>query len=135
MLEGFKNILNSNNINNEFNYDEYNFIINFKKQKMENRISMCDKIILLHLNKLAIILDSKNIKLEKHKYIVPNNITIAQFLYTLRNRISLNSSESIFLFHKTHLIDPGQDVKIVYEKYKDEDGFLYLFVEKENVFG
>lgn len=132
MLGGFRNILN---VNNEFTYDEYNFIINFKKQKMENRISMCDKIILSHYNKLAIILDSKNIKLEKHKYIVPNNITIAQFLFTLRNRISLNSSESIFLFHKTHLIDPGQDVKIVHEKYKDEDGFLYLLVEKENVFG
>lgn len=131
MWGGFNNILNVK----EFTYDNYNFIIDFKKQKLENRITINDKIILTYYNKLPIILDSKNIKLEKHKYIVPNNITIAQFLYTLRNKITINSSESIFLFHKSFLIDPGQDIKIIYNKFKDEDGFLYLLVEKENVFG
>ena len=36
--------------------------------------------------------------IDKHKYLVPHNITLGQFMYVIRKRIQLPASSALFLF-------------------------------------
>ena len=74
--------------------------------------------------------------LDKHKYLVPRNITVAQLLYVIRQRVnSLNSEKALYLSIKNTLITSQTRLCDVYDQYKDEDGFLYFSVYSENTFG
>ncbi|TUK08643.1 Gamma-aminobutyric acid receptor-associated protein-like 2 [Bagarius yarrelli] len=68
---------------------------------------------------------SQIVDIDKRKYLVPSDITVAQFMWIIRKRIQLPSEKAIFLF-----VD-----KTLYEKEKDEDGFLYVAYSGENTFG
>jgi hypothetical protein len=36
--------------------------------------------------------------IDKNKYLVPNDLTVYHFVYIIRKRLSLDSTESLFLF-------------------------------------
>jgi len=83
------------------------------------------------------IKDSVTPEIDKNKYLVPQDITIGQFMYVIRKRLRLPSEDAIFLF-------VGEDKVIlpihmtIYEafyRFKNKDGFLYIMYSKENVFG
>jgi len=74
------------------------------------------------------------------KYLVQDNITIAQFVYIMRKRIKLEAEEAIYLYGKLdntqHILMAGTDMLSVYDLYKNnEDGILYMTYTGENVFG
>jgi GABA(A) receptor-associated protein len=74
-------------------------------------------------------------ELDKKKYLVPNDLTIGQFNYTIRNRIKLKPEQAIFLFVNNTLPHIGESMGKIYEEFKDEDGFLYITYSGENTFG
>ncbi|CAB1428236.1 unnamed protein product [Pleuronectes platessa] len=126
---------------------------------------------------------SQIVDIDKRKYLVPSDITVAQFMWIIRKRIQLPSEKAIFLFvDKTvpqsrggatpalsmntrhtpvdllsvetpepQRVDlrnltcfPQRHVPLVhhhltmgqlYDKEKDEDGFLYVAYSGENTFG
>lgn len=74
--------------------------------------------------------------IDKKKYLVPNDITIGQFVYIIRKRIELTSEKAIFLFTEKNSIPPTSClVSEIYDQYKNDDGFLYLVYAGENTFG
>ena len=73
--------------------------------------------------------------LDKTKYLVPNNLTIGQFIYVIRKRLKLDPSEALYLFASGHIMTCSNTVGIAYDNYKDVDGFLYLKYSKESTFG
>lgn len=89
------------------------------------------------------IICEKNIRdfgipdIDKHKYLVPFNITVGQFIYVIRKRIRLPSSSALFLFvgDDATLLPIGTEMYDVYHRYKNADGFLYIIYSRENVFG
>ena len=116
--------------------EEYKYINNFRKQKLEERIQISDKILLKYKNRVPIIVDTKNdIQLDKNKYIVPDDLTIAQFMFILKKRIFINSEQSVFLLCNNLLVTNTQLIKNVYYNNKDYDGFLYIIIALENTFG
>ncbi len=71
-----------------------------------------------------------------HKFLVPNDITVGQFLILLRKRIELHSSIAIFLFSENGtLISSNILMSHCYKLYKNEDCFLYITYGLENTFG
>ncbi len=79
-----------------------------------------------------------------NKYIVTSSLTLAQFLVIVRKKIKFNSQESLTLFIEVYEKDKLQSsilaptatsLEELYSKNRDEDGFLYLKLVKENVFG
>jgi len=75
--------------------------------------------------------------IDKHKYLVPSNITLGQFMYVIRRRIRLPASSALFLFvgdDKT-VLPVGLEMEYVYHRFKNKDGFLYIMYSKESVFG
>jgi GABA(A) receptor-associated protein len=74
--------------------------------------------------------------IDKKKFLVPKDLTIAQFLYVVRKRLNIDSTQAIFLFTKDNTLPTGsQEVQSIYDELKDEDGFLYLFYSAESTFG
>ena len=129
------NFLNDN-FSKKYNYEEFDYIKKFRSQKLEERLQTSSKIKLKYSNRIPIIVDcKKNIKIDKNKYIVPNDLTIGQFLYTIRKRINLESKDAIFLLCNNKMLSTGEILSNVYELNKDEDDFLYIIISKENVFG
>lgn len=74
-------------------------------------------------------------KNDKKKFLVPDNLTIGQFVYVIRKRIKLSPDKAIFLFVNGILVSSSTSIMEAYSNYKNEDGFLYLVVSDENTFG
>lgn len=73
--------------------------------------------------------------LDKKKYLVPKDLTIGQFMYVIRKRLKLDSSEALFLFINGHIIASNSILGPIYETHKEPDGFLYVKFSKETTFG
>jgi GABA(A) receptor-associated protein len=73
--------------------------------------------------------------LNKSKYLVPHDLTIGQFMYVIRKRLQLNSSDALYLFVNGHIMTCSNTMGMAYDNHKDSDGFLYLKYSKESTFG
>lgn len=75
----------------------------------------------------------------KVKYLVPNELTIGQFLYVIRKKVgidNINSAQALFLFVDDSVLPPtSATVASVYAQHSDLDGFLYITVATEKTFG
>ncbi|XP_051125627.1 autophagy-related protein 8C-like [Andrographis paniculata] len=73
--------------------------------------------------------------IDKKKYLVPDDLTVGQFVYVVRKRIKLGPQSAIFVFVNEILPPTAALMSTIYEEYKDEDGFLYMTYSGENTFG
>jgi len=75
--------------------------------------------------------------IDKHKYLVPHNITLGQFMYVIRKRIQLPPSSALFLFvgDDATVLPVNLEMEYIYHRFKNKDGFLYILYSRENVFG
>lgn len=73
--------------------------------------------------------------IDKQKYLVPGDLSLSQFIFIIRRRLSLESDQALFLFVKGALPTTGVLLRELYSEYKDADGFLYVEYCGENVFG
>ncbi len=70
--------------------------------------------------------------IDKKKYLVPSDLTVGQFVYVVRKRIKLAPEKAIFIFVKSVLPDTSSLMSVLYDKHKDDDGFLYITYSGEN---
>jgi GABA(A) receptor-associated protein len=73
--------------------------------------------------------------IEKHKYLVPDDLTVGQFVYVIRKRIKLEPEKSIFLLIGNIIPPSSALLSQVYKEHQDVDGYLYIFYTGENVYG
>ena len=78
--------------------------MNFKqKYTFKERFFESSDVLQKYNDRIPIVCEKKsNDKntpdLDKHKYLVPNDLTIGQFIYVIRKRIKLSPDEGIFVF-------------------------------------
>ena len=73
--------------------------------------------------------------IDKKKYLVPNDLTIGQFVNVIRKRIKVSESMGIFIFVKNILPPNSSLMSQIYNEFKEDDGFLYIIYNGESVFG
>jgi len=73
--------------------------------------------------------------IDKTKYLVPIDLTIGQFMYVIRKRISLEPEQAMFLFVGGVLPTTSDLMSKIYKEFKNDDGFLYITYSGENTFG
>lgn len=78
---------------------------------------------------------SKYQDIKKHKYLVPKDITVGQFIYIIRKQMTLRPDQAIFVFVDNVLPPTAALMSQLYTEHADEDGFLYITFSHENVFG
>ncbi|KAH6945378.1 hypothetical protein HPB50_008133 [Hyalomma asiaticum] len=73
--------------------------------------------------------------IDKQKFLVPNDITVAQFMWIVRKRIHLSPEKALFVFVGRLMPQSSLSMGDLYATYHDDDGFLYLAYSGENTFG
>ena len=73
--------------------------------------------------------------IDKHKYLVPQDMSFSQFIFVIRKRIQLDPSQSLFSVINGKLVNGSTTVGVIYNDLKDNDGFLYVVYTSENTFG
>merc|ERR1712232_374552 len=73
--------------------------------------------------------------IDKKKFLVPGDISVGKFVYEIRKHMKLNPEQAIFLFVNDTLPPTAALMSFIYDKHKDEDGFLYVTYNGENTFG
>jgi len=112
-----------------------------KKYSFESRLEQATNIMNKFPTRIPIIVEihpsSKNKipPLDKTKYLVPQELTVGQFVYVLRKRLKLSAEKAIFIFFENQLSPTSELISMVYENLKDKDNFLYAYISSENTFG
>lgn len=112
----------------------------FKEQtNFEQRKAEAERIRKKYPDRIPVIVerakDTSLPELDKSKYLVPNDITIGQFIYVIRNRIKLKPEKAIYIFINNTIPPTSSLMSRIYNEYMNEDGFLYMQITSENTFG
>jgi GABA(A) receptor-associated protein len=74
--------------------------------------------------------------IDKHKFLVPGDLTMGQLQYVIRKRLTLTPDKALFLFINNAVTPTSSLVSTIYEEYQDKDTmFLYVTYAMENTFG
>ena len=110
-----------------------------EKHTTEERSDESKKVLEKYPDRVPIIvekaLNTDITNIDKHKFLVPNDITIGQFTYIIRKRIELEPEKAMFAFVDNILPPTACCISEIYEEHKSDDGFLYFTYAGENTFG
>jgi len=107
-----------------------------RKHTFEHRQAESTKILLKYPHRIPIIVETgPQLTIDKCKYLVPDDLTIGQFIYVVRKRMKLPSEKAIFVFVNKTLPATSAATGAIYPKHKDPDGFIYFEIRGENTFG
>lgn len=110
-----------------------------KKNEYNKRLAESTNIKNKYPDRIPIIVekykDSKLPTIDKCKYLVPKDMNLGQFVYIIRKRIKIESNQALFVTVNSVLESSNILISELYEKQKDEDGFLYIIYTTENTFG
>ena len=113
-----------------------------EKYTFSERHHECNSIMTKYLDRIPIICeknynDNSLPDIDKHKYLVPHEITVGEFICVIRKRIQLQPGDSLFLFvgQFSSIIPSNVCINSLYDQHKNMDGFLYITYSKENTFG
>ena len=74
--------------------------------------------------------------IEKHKYLVPKDMTMGNFIYVLRKNIKLKSDQALFVFVNNIIVCNSEYLSEIYNNHYDKDDkFLHVVYSGENTFG
>lgn len=129
----------------------------FKQEiSQDKRKLISTKILKKYPDRIPIIVEpcrEIDPKIKRRKFLVPSDVTMGFLIFEIRKYMdSLNSDSGItfYVHNRTvsrytnffrsteldiSLVPISRIVSVIYNEYKDEDGFLYLVYAKENIFG
>ena len=109
------------------------------KHPFEKRLLESSRIMEKYPNRIPVICECVGGEvpdIDRKKYLVPSDLSMAGFLYVIRKRIKIKPEQSIYLFVGDSVMVAGcQIMGSVYAEHKDLDGFLYTCYSGENTFG
>ena len=110
-----------------------------EKYDLETRKAESQRVIGKYNDRIPLICEkakhSDVPEIDKHKYLVPRDLTVGQFIYVIRKRINIKADKAVYFFINNTLLPTASMMGPVYERYKDKDGFLYIKYSSESTFG
>ena len=111
---------------------------------LEERKNEYRKVIEENPGKIGIICEKAPTKnkndtipeIDKSKYLIKEDFTITQFTSIIRKKLNMDQKDALFFLAngKTSL-SGNSTMSEIYQKYKDEDGFLYIAYAAEEIWG
>ena len=86
----------------------------------------------------VIVTPAKNSKvpeLNQHKFLAQEDLSLAQFYYSVRKRTTIRSDQALFFFVENQMPSTGATLGELYREFADEDMFLYMTYSDEETFG
>ena len=113
----------------------------FLSRPLEDRVKERSILANKYPTRSCVIVDrasgASNVPLiDKHKFLVPNDLTFGQFITVVRKRLKLDPATALFFFVQDTLI-PGASstMATLVHNHKSVDGYLYILYNGESVFG
>lgn len=106
----------------------------------EDRRTIAANILQRFPDRVPIICEpaSDKCRIDKVKFLAPRDFKMGHFAFSVRQRIPhLSSKEAIYIFVGADATIPSNSAPIeeIYQRFKDEDGLLYMKFDKEKTFG
>lgn len=113
---------------------EFNYKL---KTTLEQRQQEATKIMKKYPDRVPIIIESgtNGLIIDKNKFLVPRDITVGQFIFTIRKRIQLSPDKALYLFINDKIPPTSSKIASVYDELHDEDLYLYCIISEESTFG
>ena len=111
-----------------------------KNNSLEKRSKESENILKKYPNRIPVIVEKSNRckdinDIDKSKFLVPNDLTMNQFIYVIRKRLKLSAEKALFIFINNKILPNSKTLNEIYQEEKDEDNFLYMNYANENTFG
>ena len=113
----------------------------FLSRPLEDRVKERSILANKYPTRSCVIVDrasgASNVPLiDKHKFLVPNDLKFGQFITVVRKRLQLDAATALFFFVQDTMI-PGTSTTMatLVHNHKSADGFLYVTYNGESVFG
>ena len=107
----------------------------------KSRFNECERIRSKYPDRVPVIVErTKNSdelnEIDKKKFLIPADLTVGQFVYVIRRRISLPAEQALFIMLDNHILPTSSElISVVWKNHKDKDGYLYVKYSGENTFG
>jgi GABA(A) receptor-associated protein len=114
--------------------------ISYYKQQypFEKRKNDSERILAKYPDRIPIIVErfGDNVpEIDRKKYLVPDDLSMCNFMYVIRKRLKLEPEKALYLFINSKIVTGTKNLTTIYNKYQDEDGFLYIKYSGETTFG
>jgi len=110
-----------------------------KKYSFDKRLKEVASLAKRYPARIPVVIESTDDNqpaITKNKYLVPMDLSVSQFIYVIKKYITMNKQDAIFVFTKVGSIPPSSwSMSQLYDSYKSNDNFLYLYYSVENTFG
>lgn len=112
----------------------------FKQHPLYLRKEQSARIRLKYPDRVPVILEkyvnaTNAPEIDKNKFLVPGDSTVGSFIHIVRRRIKLPEQTALFMYCNSTIPATSELMCMLYDKHKDEDGFLYMVFATENTFG
>ena len=111
----------------------------FIKRSLEDRLKESSSVNSKYPERVPAILNiGENLNTDnftKIKYLVPQDLTIGQFIFVIRKRCTLDPHDALFLSVNDTILASISTIEDIKDEQISEDGFLYITINRENTFG
>lgn len=103
------------------------------------RLALSQKIIHNYPGYYPVLIQRKtptDPEISKNKFIVHGSSHVISLISQSKSLMKLSSSDFVTFFVQDNIrLNLTSDIKTVYDKYKNQDGFLYVYYTSESAFG
>lgn len=102
----------------------------------ESKKKLSDKLREKYRDRVPVIINSEKIQLERTKFLPSKDSTFGQFIaFIIKSYLNVEKKETVLGFVNNKLIPVSSTLGEIYSEEAHFDGFLYIVLSKENVFG
>lgn len=102
----------------------------------ETKKKLSDKLREKYRDRVPVIINSNKLELERTKFLPSKDSTFGQFMaFIIKSYLNVAKKESVLGFVNNKLIPVASTLGEIYSEEAHYDGFLYIDLCKENVFG